>query len=299
MSWDVMVDPLFNKKITSNIDMRMQGSRVNNKAYFPMAVQFRQPCRQSWNANCLSFSTTQNLRIPLIPVLDDPNECKRIADQALSERCRQLNTYRAAFRRVETITEVRADKELCQHVDRGPGSARCLEHLQGYIANPQLFDNRLPLQTEIEPIEQVLVLEPMAGMSAGGPGSKVDPFKERATYSVCYSALVKLPSGQSACVSVVQFAGEMTAHNWQPGTVTIDGHAAIESIETIAGQSIKTVEFPNFRRVNWPAGNFVIAIIFYRDAVLPAREISLSMRRELVRQYLAKYPSSLATLLSR
>jgi hypothetical protein len=88
MGWDVMRDPLFRAKTTGTIQVHSNGPRVNTTKYFPMAVKFRRPCRQDWNANCLSFEETQNVRIPLIPVLDNPADCKEIHDPARSEQCR-------------------------------------------------------------------------------------------------------------------------------------------------------------------------------------------------------------------
>jgi hypothetical protein len=204
LSWDITRDPLFKRKVTSGLQGRVSGPRVNNKAYFPIGVQFVHPCQQAWNANCLHFDDTQNLRMPLIPALENLEECRRIADAAVAEQCRQLNTYRAAFRRVETIAQVRADKELCRKVDQGPGTNACLESLALYIQNPEGFENRLPLQmeTEIDPIEKALILRPIAGMSVQSPMlSTLNPFRETAHYHVCYR-MAKEPFLDAACVSL-------------------------------------------------------------------------------------------------
>jgi len=141
------------------------------------------------------------VRVPLIPVLDNPEECGKIADQALGEQCRQLNTYQAAFRHVETIAQVRADKEMCGKVE--PGLTKtCLESLQLYVANPGAFENRLPLRMEVDPIEKVLILKPIAGMFVIRSGlGHLDPFRETATYGACYSVDTKWQT-DAACVTV-------------------------------------------------------------------------------------------------
>lgn len=43
-----------------------------------------------------------DVAIPLIPVLDEAEACKKIIDSDLREKCRQLNTYRGAFVHVDT-----------------------------------------------------------------------------------------------------------------------------------------------------------------------------------------------------
>jgi len=131
LSWDIVQDPLFQIRVTRYFEFSMNGPRVNTKLHFPMAVQFLRPCAQAWNANCIRFDETLDVRIPLIPALDNPAECRKIKDEGLSEQCRQLNTYRNAFRH--------RDEALCGQVDQGPGSKACLEYLRGYISNRELF----------------------------------------------------------------------------------------------------------------------------------------------------------------
>jgi hypothetical protein len=128
---DILGDPLFQAKATRHFEFTINGPRVNTKLYFPMAVQFRRRCIQTWNANCISFDETQNVPIPLIPTLDNPADCKKIKNEGLSEQCRQLNTYRSAFHHL--------DEALCRQVDQGQASKTCLELLHAYIAHPDLF----------------------------------------------------------------------------------------------------------------------------------------------------------------
>jgi hypothetical protein len=124
LSFAVTRDPLFLTTLTQDAELRMRGPRVNSKAYFPMAIQFKRSCRQQWNANCLSFDETEDLRVPLIPLLNGPAGCAPIQDSDLREQCRQLNTYANAVRRL--------DEAVCAQVDDGPGSRICIECLRGY-----------------------------------------------------------------------------------------------------------------------------------------------------------------------
>src|SRR5258706_263744 len=140
LSWDVTGDPLFARKVARGFDYHMAGPWVNNRMYFPMAIQFVHLCSQVWNANCMHFDETQNVRVPLIPVLDNIEECSKIPDRAISEQCRQLNTYRAAFRQVETIAQVRVDKDLCRKVDQGPGT-KVFAGVEGYSFENDAFGN--------------------------------------------------------------------------------------------------------------------------------------------------------------
>jgi hypothetical protein len=287
ISWEIARDPLANRR----------GARVNNTAYFPMVVQFVRPCKQMWNANCVSFSETQNVRVPLIPVLDNPEECGKIGNPALSEQCRQLNTYQAAFRHVETIAQVRADKELCSKVGPEFVAKECLESLQLYIANPGAYENRLPLQMEIDPIEKVVILAPIGGMSVirSGVGS-LDPFRETANYGVCYS--IDQWRTDSACVNVWSVVREED-RRWVFNFDGENGYTkGAERTEVMEGNTVTTLDLPNTYTAVWSSGARVVRVIFYKPSFLSdlgadrarAAAASPEVRRELLRQYLLKYP---------
>ena len=295
VSYDVIQDPLFIIKF--NAAYLRAGPRVNNRAYFPMAAWFGEPCSQTWNANCLQFPFTENVRIPLIPVLDNPDDCRRIADYALAEQCRQLNAYRSAFRRVETIAEVRADRELCREVDHGPGSEACLKFLPVYIGNRLGYDRPpVRMREEIDPIEKVVILKPVAGMSVERWGvGELNPYRETVPYAVSYSA-VKGPT--SADVSVIQLGPEDTAQGYLTYITRIPG--SVEHTESVEGNVIVTVDSSWYYRVAWISGNRVVSIDFTHLALSPGMDPALArtaeaspeMRHELIRQYLLKYPSS-------
>jgi hypothetical protein len=56
------------------------------------------------------------MRVPLMPVLADPDQCGPIQDVTLGEHCPAARYASSIVPAVETIPEVRADKELCQKV---------------------------------------------------------------------------------------------------------------------------------------------------------------------------------------
>ena len=62
-------------------------------------------------------------------VLDDAQRCRSIVDPSLRERCRQLNTYRAAFLHVDTFDDAQRGRRLCGEVDAGWLSETCLKHV--------------------------------------------------------------------------------------------------------------------------------------------------------------------------
>ena len=288
-SWSLAQDPLFKR----------DDARVSNRAYFPMTIEFVHPCSQMWNANCVRCDDTKDVRIPLIPILDNPEECARIGDAAIREKCRQLNTYRAAFLHVETIAEVRADKELCRSVDQGTVTKACLQSLEGYIANPGR--NRLPLRMEVDPIEKVLILTPVAGMSVTRKGvGHLNPFRETAAYTACYS-LDKVLQTDAACATVwwvpVEDEGDRRFASNFDGEIGYTKGA--ERSEAVEGNTITAVDLPKLYEAVWSSGSKVVKVIFYKAAFLSglgeerarAAAASLEARRELIRQYLLKYPS--------
>jgi hypothetical protein len=117
LSWDVAVDPLLRSPRDDRTGNNLAAPPVNNKAYFPIAVQFRRPCTQMWNANCLSFDETTGIDIPLIPVFDDPAACARIQERGVREQCRELNIYRRAF--------LLRNPSLCAQLGPFPIADRC------------------------------------------------------------------------------------------------------------------------------------------------------------------------------
>jgi hypothetical protein len=132
---------------------KREGMKVSNPSYFPLTVAYdpRQTCGQwqAWFATCVDGRSWWNVAIPLTPVLDTANRCTSIRESVAQDRCRQLNTYRAAFRHVDTFDDVQQDLALC---DQLPDRIRaiCRMQLGVYVANPKAY-GRSALPADAEP----------------------------------------------------------------------------------------------------------------------------------------------------
>ncbi|MFY9728235.1 MAG: carboxypeptidase-like regulatory domain-containing protein [Bryobacteraceae bacterium] len=304
-SQNVLGDPLFTLKSTRVYNLELKGPRVNNKAYFPMAVQFLKACGQAWDANCISMETTRDVRVPLIPVLDGPAGCKKIADRDLSEGCRQLQVYRSAFLHVETMAQVQADKTLCNTVDGGRVSKICLDQLHSYVWNPERYEGRLPVRMEIDPAEEALILTPIAGMGVVRHGlGQTDPFDETATYYASYRRQAHWPWLDAVRVSV-DFIGDTEARRLQWARLLKFNQSPAKQaghFEMFDGSPLFVYEAESASQVAWISGDKLITISVSRHADLLRggfREVDARMaeatpeqRRELIRSYLRKYPLS-------
>lgn len=128
----------------------LRGSPTGNEKYFPSVVTFRKKgCDRVWAAACMYKIVWWGVSIPLIPVLDDVGDCKKIGDTTLRENCRQLNTYRAAFLHIDSYDQVQRGKALCAEVDHGNFSATCLQQLHLYIANPRAYGRPIVLSAAV------------------------------------------------------------------------------------------------------------------------------------------------------
>lgn len=154
-SWEIAYYPLFNFSAPSNF---RAGSLVTDKTHFPMAVNFNRACASLWIGGCINLGETSSITIPLIPTLDHPEDCAKIADRSLAAGCRQLNTYRAAFLHISTLAEVRAGKALRRQVDNARLSDQCLTTLHGYVRQPSSSER--PPRMELDPIDRVLIMSP-------------------------------------------------------------------------------------------------------------------------------------------
>jgi hypothetical protein len=301
--------------------------RLSDKAYFPMSAQFLRDCGTNWNVTCIVPDSFNDVRIPLMPVLSDPSECKKISDADLSDRCRQLNTYHAAFMHADSFAQVRAAKESCRNVDHGRMSQECLQRLQEYLRPSGRNEVPAGLLREYEPKEKMLILEPVAGLVPRRPSfDPSDPFNEEGTYGVSYAPDRgrSLP-GSGARVSV--FVGGTAESRKQfvdrALWVNKDDTGAVLRKQMLFGNPITVLEFDrngtagwatNGRSITtqelnkeyvtvWTSEGKIIAInITYPsagDVAMAGGEenarngtITPEMRRELIRAYLQKYPSS-------
>lgn len=151
----VLYNPMSNRR----------GEAVADKRYFPLTVTFRpEGCDRVWAATCVYMTSTSDIAIPLIPVLDDVNDCKRISDSSLREKCRQLNTYRAAFVHVDSYDQVQRGKALCAEVDHAVLSSVCLQQLALYVANPA-YERPIKPQVNV-PTPDGMFPDSLAGLPA-------------------------------------------------------------------------------------------------------------------------------------
>src|SRR5258708_4714245 len=105
-------------RILYNPMSNRRGVAVGDTRYFPVTITFRQDgCVRLWVAACMYMTSRSDVTIPMIPVLEDVSACNRIEDESLREKCRQLNTYRAASVHVDSYEEVKENKKLCNDVD--------------------------------------------------------------------------------------------------------------------------------------------------------------------------------------
>jgi hypothetical protein len=119
----IRYNPLFNHP----------GWPVGNTKYFPTTVMFdRKGCARAWKAACQYHLIRWGVSIPLMPALDNLDDCAKLRDVSLQENCRQLTTYRAALVHVDSYEEVQKDRDLCNSVDGGDVSKDCLRLLAGH-----------------------------------------------------------------------------------------------------------------------------------------------------------------------
>ena len=301
----LVADPLFQSKSTYAQNLAMSGPRVNNKSYFPMAVQFLRACEQEWNANCLSMDATRDVQVPLIPVLADPAGCKKITDRDLSRGCRQLQTYRAAFRHVETMAQVRAGKELCNSLDGGRISGRCLECLHAYVLRAENYEARPPLRMEIAPVEEALILTPIAGMPAGRHGRIYeDAFDETATYSASYQRANLRATSEAAQVTVDFMGNAVQRQLYWTSLLKMKGSPAKQAghFEMFDGSPLFMIEMEYSSDVVWSSGDKIVRVGFHHvpdqarqvlgEEAARMEEVAPELRQEFIRSYLRKYPVS-------
>ena len=127
---------------------KREGMKVSNPAYFPLTLAYdpRQTCDQwqAWFATCVDWRSWWNIRIPLTPALDTADRCTSVRDSVAQDRCRQLNTYRAAFLHVDTFDDVQRDLALCDQLPIDRIRQTCRTQLGVYVANPKAYGRSAP-----------------------------------------------------------------------------------------------------------------------------------------------------------
>ena len=89
--------------------------------YFPVVLEQnkRYGGYHIWPATWRTIGLPLFVTVPMIPLLKDVGECAAIADAALQERCRQLNTYLASIESIAAGADephVSQALEMCDHL---------------------------------------------------------------------------------------------------------------------------------------------------------------------------------------
>lgn len=263
---------------------------AEKKSYFPILVELIGDCENPGQvAACISLSPMGDVRVPLFPVVDDPAQCKQIANAEWSEKCRQLNTYRAAFVHLETIEQIRNDKKLCRSVDQGIASKQCLGELRREVRDRATAREGVIPQPGTLPPGEVLITS-ITGLVAGPVSvSRFDPFEEMTNYSISYKLEVA-PADNPVTVTVAVGAREATSDDVasqldsrQPIPVFFERSGVFE------GHHVMVIDVGTVSMVAWSSGNRIVCVDF--NGLMPAA-LPLASRRELIRRYMQKYPSS-------
>lgn len=299
VTWLAQHGTLGDANFTNNPGSEFPFGRLDNRSYFPVSVQFLRDCNYEWAATCLSLSPTANVRIPLIPVLNDPADCAKITDPESQQRCRQLNTYRAAFLHRETIAQVREGKRLCESVDEGRASRQCLEHLHNDVRLRRTPQRNLMPLPGMESIENALIPGPIGGLVAASPGvSSLDLFEGTVTYGTRYRSSAT-PSGLVPILALVNVFNTDASSKDIADWIAVNGsyRGGTERNEILDGNQIRDIERSTSSIVIWNSGRRIIILEFERPSVPPqfAREVDAVAAGwpDLIRAYLRKYPSSL------
>ena len=158
---------------------------------------------------------------------------------------------------------------------------------------------------EIAPVEEALILTPIAGMPVGMHGRiHEDAFDETATYSASYHRANLRATSEAARVTV-EFMGNADRRRlyWtsllkmQVSPAKQPGH-----FEMFDGSPLFMAEMDYSSDVLWSSGDKLVRIAFHHvpeqarqlsgEEAARMEEVTPELRRELIRSYLRKYPVS-------
>jgi hypothetical protein len=273
----ILYNPMFNRR----------GQPVGDKGYFPQAVTFTPDgCDRIWNPACTYQESRRDFSVLLIPVLSKAEDCKKIEDSSIKEKCRELNTYRSAFVHVDSYEEVQKGKKLCDEVDAGPISRICLVQLNSYVANPA-YDRPIKPQLR-EPVPPGMFPNSLAGIPM--EGSSCGPRLEFTGRLRCTAGYGMQSHTVVVSVSIEEFPGEelpgaeqsINPEKWKPPYT--DHEQATVNSETRAGGKILRYQGPQYNSYFWLSGNKHVEVFFYHP--IPERE-------QFVSFFLGNFPSSL------
>ena len=266
---------------TSNRD----GEAVADNRYFPLVITFRAGgCRRSWAATCMYLANSSNVTIPLIPKLDDPNDCRKIGDASTRENCVQLNTYRAALLHVGSYEEINKAKEMCGQVDSGVISKICLDQLRLHSG----------MKGVDEPIPTVMFPNALAGMPVMANRHCGPPLG--------WDGSVECAAGYgSTAKQLVEVYIEQRPEGWngQHESSHVDKPVSVTEVTRVGGKvfryegrwysGVQNADGSNSRYEHqstsyvWFSGSSLVEVYFYDP--IPQQE-------QFLTYYLEKFPSS-------
>lgn len=254
---------------------------VGDKRYFPLNVRLDpEGCDRNWAATCVHKLIVWGSRIPLIPVLSDPSECKRIANPTLRENCRQLNTYRSAFVHVDTYEEVQKGKALCTEVDRAYYSKTCLEQLHLYMANPRTYVRPFVSQPNV-PLPEGMFADRIVQVARIRQGcGQRENFTGQFWCSAGYGPGI---TNWLVGVTVDEWPAALTSSLPIKPNYTDYLQATVKDVDTPNGK-IKLYEGPIYVCAYWISNTRVVHVLFYHR--IPEQE-------QFISHYLAEFPSTL------
>lgn len=270
----VLYNPMFNRG----------GWAIGNGQYFPKTITFRlRGCDRIWDATC-SYRLFGWGAVPLVPVLNNTEDCRKIFSSSLREQCRQLNTYHSAFVHIDSYGQVQQDKQLCSQVDHGIISAACLQELPTYIAMAYMYNPQLHARAVLEPIPQGMFPDSLAGLPVMS-NKHCDPrgiFDGRVMCSAGYGASL---SNEQVAIYIETFPGtheNFEAFEWHP-TYT-DHKQATVTDEVRLGSKILYYHGSMYDSYLWYNGEKHVEVFFYHH---------IPEESQFVSYYLQRFPSTL------
>jgi len=258
---------------------------VPNKRYFPLTITFPpltidprfEECGRVWFASCIHIDAWSNITIPLVPVLNDPQGCNSITESFLRERCRQLNTYHAAFLHRASYEDMKIGKRLCEDLGQ-----------HGWIRDSCL--SQLELHSETRAAEALPVPEGMFPDSIAGlliQGKHCGPrlkFSGRVMCGAAYGNEAKVAVTPIATVQIEEFPEEEPSTKPPPWNPSFTDHNEAKITEESLGDGkVLRYKGPQFNSFYWHSGNRHVEVFFYQP--IPQQE-------QLVSYYLKKLPSN-------
>lgn len=253
---------------------------VADKRYFPLTITFPpltinpkvEECGGAWAASCIHMDSWSNITISLIPVLDDPKGCNTIGESLLRERCRQLNTYHAAFLHIASYEDVKIGKRLCADLGHGWITETCLSQLALHAVTP----------ATPEQIPEGMFPDSIAGLLMKNKhcGPRLS-FSGRVMCGAAYSSETK---EIAATVQIEEFPEEDPSSKpppWNPSYT--DYKEAKIAEDSLPDGKILRYRGPQSNSFFWESGDRHIEVFFYQP--IPQQE-------QLVSYYLKRFPSN-------